>query len=113
MLRLAAEIADVWSAFGGMAVGNEDEYLSALEQQSVSVNRRLDEIGRDPKSLQRSLLAFRPLTPWRDRESFQHLTHHAYRLGFDEIILYKPSSADERRIFDAVVTDLLPELRSR
>jgi hypothetical protein len=69
------------------------------------------EVGRDPRSLRRSLLAFRPLTPWRSSDSLDRLAEQARRLGFEEIILYKPANDDERRVFDIVVAERLPALK--
>jgi alkanesulfonate monooxygenase SsuD/methylene tetrahydromethanopterin reductase-like flavin-dependent oxidoreductase (luciferase family) len=112
MLRLTAEVADVWSAFGGMAIEDEETFFSVLAKQNEVLNHRCDEIGRDPRTLRRSLLAFRPLTPWRSRECFERLAEHAHRLGFEELILYMPSGLDEHKVFDEVATDVLPELRA-
>ena len=65
MLRLAAEQADVWSAFGGIAVEDEEAFFSSLQDQIRTLDQACHAHGRDPKSLRRSLLAFRPLASWR------------------------------------------------
>ena len=112
VLRLAARHADAWSAFGGIDVADEDAFLAAIGQQTIAIDRYCDEIGRDRRSLRRSLLAFRPLRPWRSPGALARLCEKAHGLGFDEIIVYKPANDDERRAFDAAVADAFPALRS-
>jgi alkanesulfonate monooxygenase SsuD/methylene tetrahydromethanopterin reductase-like flavin-dependent oxidoreductase (luciferase family) len=112
MLRLTAEVADVWSAFGGMAIASEDEFFTVLDRQNEVLDRHCDEIGRDPGTLRRSLLAVRPLAPWRSRESFERLADRAHHLGFGELILYMPSGSQERKVFDEVMADVLPARRA-
>ena len=112
LLRLAARHADGWSAFGGIDVADEDAFLAVLRQQTIAIDRYCDEIGRDPRSLRRSLLAFRPLRPWGSANALSMLAEQAHALAFDEIIVYKPADDDERRAFDAAVQDTFPGLRS-
>jgi alkanesulfonate monooxygenase SsuD/methylene tetrahydromethanopterin reductase-like flavin-dependent oxidoreductase (luciferase family) len=110
LLRLTAELADTWSAFGGIGLDNEEACFSALEGQTRTLDRCCQEMGRDPRSLRRSLLAFRPLTPWRSPEALEKIVEGASRLGFDELILYKPANSEEPRVFDRVAATL-PTLR--
>ena len=106
VLRLAAELADTWSAFGGTSLDDEDAFFSALGDQARTLERCCEEIGRDPKSLRRSLLAFRPLAPWRSVHEVERIASAAHNLGFDELILYKPADADEMRVFEKTATTL-------
>jgi alkanesulfonate monooxygenase SsuD/methylene tetrahydromethanopterin reductase-like flavin-dependent oxidoreductase (luciferase family) len=112
VLRLAARLADTWSAFGGIELADEEAFLAAISQQSATIDRHCATIGRDPRSLRRSLLAFRPLRPWGSRDALSRLVEQVSALGFDEVVLYKPSDHDEQRVFDAVVEETLPALRS-
>jgi alkanesulfonate monooxygenase SsuD/methylene tetrahydromethanopterin reductase-like flavin-dependent oxidoreductase (luciferase family) len=110
VLRLTAELADVWSAFGGIGLDDEAAFFSALEDQTRTLDRCCEEIGRDPQSLRRSLLAFRPLAPWRSIQSLENVVHAAHRLGIDELILYKPADADQMQVFDKALA-ILPTLK--
>ena len=112
LLRLAARRADAWSAFGGIELADEEAFLAAIRQQTATIDRHCATIGRDPRSLRRSLLAFRPLRPWGSRDALSMLVEQVSALGFDEVVLYKPSDHDEQRIFDAVVEERLPALKS-
>jgi alkanesulfonate monooxygenase SsuD/methylene tetrahydromethanopterin reductase-like flavin-dependent oxidoreductase (luciferase family) len=111
VLRLAARVADGWSAFGGVDVADEDVFLAAIHQQTTTIDRYCADIDRDPRSLRRSLLAFRPLRPWSSPDALSKLAEQVAALGFDEIILYKPEDADEQGVFDGVVARTLPTLR--
>lgn len=106
MLRATARLADVWSAFGGLALADEAACFESLESQARTLNAACESIGRDPASLRRSLLAFRPLTPWARPGTLEQIADSARRLGFDELVLYKPASADERRVFEDAIVGL-------
>ena len=111
MLRVTARLADVWSAFGGLALDDEAACFDALESQSRTLDGACETIGRDPASLRRSLLAFRPLTPWARPGALEQIADSARRLGFDELVVYKPATDDERRVFDGTVAGL-PSLKT-
>jgi alkanesulfonate monooxygenase SsuD/methylene tetrahydromethanopterin reductase-like flavin-dependent oxidoreductase (luciferase family) len=112
MLRLVAEFADTWSAFGGIGVTDESQFFGAMARQAQALETACEQMGRDPASLRRSLLAYRPLTPWASRDSLQRVIDSAARLGFDELIFYPPADDDERRVFGSSVTDVLPQHRT-
>ena len=100
MLRLTARLADAWSAFGGLALDDEESCYRALEEQSRVLDNECELIGRDPATLRRSLLAFRPLTPWARVGALESIADAARRLGFDELVVYKPANDVERRVFE-------------
>jgi len=109
-LRLTAQQADVWSAFGGISLDDEEAFFSALEDQTRTLERCCDEAGRDPQTLRHSLLAFRPLAPWRSVDGLERIVGVARRLGFDELIVYKPADTDETRVFEKTAATL-PSLK--
>lgn len=106
LLRLTAEVADTWSAFGGVGLADEASFFGAVTRQARNVDGCCQEIGRDPRSLRRSLLAFRPLAPWRSAHALEELAHAARRLGFDELVLYRPADAVEMGVFEKVAGTL-------
>jgi alkanesulfonate monooxygenase SsuD/methylene tetrahydromethanopterin reductase-like flavin-dependent oxidoreductase (luciferase family) len=106
VLRLTAEQADVWSAFGGISIDDEEAFFSALADQARTLERCCAEIDRDPQSLRRPLLAFRPLAPWRSVDDLERIASSAHSLGFDELILYKPADTGERRVFEKTAATL-------
>jgi alkanesulfonate monooxygenase SsuD/methylene tetrahydromethanopterin reductase-like flavin-dependent oxidoreductase (luciferase family) len=111
MLRVTARYADVWSAFGGLALDDKAAALAALREQTRVIEAECVAIGRDISTLRRSLLAFRPLTPWAGRGALDEIVDVGQELHFDEIVVYKPSTIEERRVFDGAVAGF-PSLRS-
>jgi alkanesulfonate monooxygenase SsuD/methylene tetrahydromethanopterin reductase-like flavin-dependent oxidoreductase (luciferase family) len=111
MLRLVAQHADGWSAFGGYAPTDHASFFSLVADQGRTLDHACNQIGRDPASLARSLLAFRPLAPWRSADALTEVVSLAHNLGFEEVILYKPADADEWRTFERA-QDRLRELKT-
>lgn len=101
VLRLAAQHADGWSAFGGYSPTDHASFFAVVAEQAQTVDDACRRVGRDPASLRRSLLAFRPLAPWRSTEALTKIVEDAHRLSFEELILYKPANIDEMRVFEA------------
>ncbi|MFI5255407.1 MAG: LLM class flavin-dependent oxidoreductase [Candidatus Limnocylindrales bacterium] len=118
-LRAAARHADIWNCLGGQVYeGGPHPDLSSLrslEEAVVETERlmaRLDEAcaeaGRDPTTLARSVLAFRPATdPFESLDAFDDFVGAYAHLPLDEITFYwpplgqafgePPSAADEAR----------------
>lgn len=111
VLRLAAQHADGWSAFGGYSPTDHASFFAVLAEQAQTVDDACRQVGRDPASLRRSLLAFRPLAPWRSTEALTRIVEDAHRLSFEEVILYKPANIDEMRVFEAA-QDRLRDLKT-
>ena len=101
-LQLAARYADTWNSFGGQpfapTAGASDGPLVTLEE-AVSATRRLSErldgycreIGRDPATLRRTVLAWRPVPdPFASLDAFDEYVGHYWALGIAEIIFYWP-----------------------
>lgn len=101
MLRLVAKYADIWNT-----VGDLDEAGTA----SKNLDKACLEIGRDPETIVRSVSPARVFleSPQKFEEHF-----HAYRsLGFTDFRLPWPRNPGQKAVFDEVVVDLLPSLRS-
>jgi alkanesulfonate monooxygenase SsuD/methylene tetrahydromethanopterin reductase-like flavin-dependent oxidoreductase (luciferase family) len=111
MLRVVAELADVWSAYGGIGVDDEQAFFAATAAQIQTVQAACAQVGRDPATLRRSLVAYRPIAPWSGLAAFERLIETAGQLGFDELILYPPANDDERRTFELALAQVLPRYR--
>lgn len=101
MLRLVAQYADIWNS-----VGDLDEAGTASKNLDIACH----EIGRDPASIVRSVSPASVFleSPQKFEEHF-----HAYRaLGFTDFRIPWPRNPQQREVFDQVVEDLLPALRS-
>jgi alkanesulfonate monooxygenase SsuD/methylene tetrahydromethanopterin reductase-like flavin-dependent oxidoreductase (luciferase family) len=101
MLRLTAKHADNWNARG-------------TPEEAGAANRRLDdacrEVGRDPVAIVRSIS---PTAVFLESPgAFEH-HFHAYRdQGFTDFRIPWPRNEAQKVVFDEVVVDLLPRLRS-
>jgi hypothetical protein len=72
----------------------------------------LAEIGREPESLTRSLLAFdEAFDAWTDPGAVPRLVEQFAPLGFTEFIFYPPTS-DQRKDFLKVGVDVISALQS-
>jgi alkanesulfonate monooxygenase SsuD/methylene tetrahydromethanopterin reductase-like flavin-dependent oxidoreductase (luciferase family) len=91
-LRLAAEHADRWNAFGGLGL-SADEGLRRSREYNARLTAVCEEIGRDPASVVRSALIGYPFvaeTPWRSEDAFRDFVGRWADAGFDELVLYYP-----------------------
>jgi alkanesulfonate monooxygenase SsuD/methylene tetrahydromethanopterin reductase-like flavin-dependent oxidoreductase (luciferase family) len=128
-LRLSAQYADGWNSFGGQprsqAGGGPGEQVSLPE--AVDATRRLSErldgfcreAGRDPASLRRTVLAYRPVPdPLASLDAFDEYVG-AYRgIGIEEFTFYwppvasvfgkRPVSAAQQAAFERIATDRIP-----
>ena len=104
-LRVAARWADVWNTFGGFAL-NREEFLARVAIQAATLDDHCAEVGRDPATIRRSLLAFPPLTPWRSVSDFEHLVDGVRQLGFDELVLFSPRH-QEMPVFEKACSNVM------
>ena len=119
-MRAAARHADVWNCLGGQVYEggpNPDrsnrrslaEAVAETERLMAKVDEACLEVGRDPQTLARSVLAFRPETdPFDSLGAFDDFVGAYAHLGLAEITFYWPplgqafseppsSAADEAR----------------
>jgi alkanesulfonate monooxygenase SsuD/methylene tetrahydromethanopterin reductase-like flavin-dependent oxidoreductase (luciferase family) len=99
-LRAAARYADGWNSMGGQAyaVARDPSKRATLEDAVANTKRlseRLDEIcqeiGRDPATIRRSILAYRPSTdPLASVDAFDEYVGRYGEIGVSEIVFYWP-----------------------
>ena len=102
--RIAAERADCWNTFalGDVAFG---EVVKTVRAQ----NRELDDwcvkLDRDPATLRRSLVCWKPLDPWETPDSFERIVVAFRDAGISEVIVMWPP--DERLpLFEKAATTI-------
>jgi hypothetical protein len=99
------------AAYGGIGVNDEEAFFAATIAQIQTVHAACAQVGRDPATLRRSLIARRPIAAWSGLAAFERLIETAEELGFDELILYPPTNDDERRTFELALAQILPRYR--
>ena len=102
-LRAAARYADTLNFLGGQRYEggpNPDttggrrslaECVAETERLMERVDAACEEVGRDPGTLGRSLLAFHPpVDPFESLDAFDEYTGAYHRFGLEEMTLYWP-----------------------
>jgi alkanesulfonate monooxygenase SsuD/methylene tetrahydromethanopterin reductase-like flavin-dependent oxidoreductase (luciferase family) len=108
--KLAARTADTWNAY--IDVTDVDEFHGQMVERTAMLDDYLAEIGRDPDSLTRSLLAFdEAFDAWSDPGAIPGLVDKFAPLGFTDFIFYPPAHRDWKKLLKVGV-DVLATLRS-
>jgi len=125
-LKIAARYADRWSSWAGTVqafathtILPPDEGLAITRERNDRLDQLAAEMGRDPATIIRSLLAGWPLlspgTPWASIEAFRDYVGRYREAGINEFIFlyppdeYFPGAQVEDGIFDRAVSELLAQ----
>ena len=120
-MRLVAKWGDVWNTLGGQPVWGVDRVN--LEQAVAETRRQVETLddacaraGRDPKSLRRSLLAYKA-TPLASVSAFEDFVGRYREVGIDEFVFTVPYRGDPEivksraDVLERVARELLPRYR--
>lgn len=95
-----------------------DAAIAATGTQIARLEEACAAAGRDPRTIRRSLLAYRT-SPFRSVDGFEEYVGRYRELGFDEVICYWPSEPqtfgrmpEQEAVMERVATDVLPGLRA-
>ena len=124
-LGVVARHADAWNTLGGRPQGalpnvTLDEALAETRRQCGILDERCREIGRDPRSVRRSLLAFRAEPdPLASPDAFAEYVERYGALGIDELVAVWPVTvglgagehAARLAVLERVAADVLPRYR--
>ena len=115
MLRIATRYADTWNSLGGEFNAPPEIILENVRRQMEFVDGHCSKIGRDPKTLRRSLLVWgsEALTVFDSEEAFREVVGRYSQVGIDEFMFFHPDIAPEisSRAFKEIATEVIPELR--
>jgi hypothetical protein len=106
MLRIVAEYADTWNSFG--TVGEMRTRNAILDEHCAA-------IGRDPKTIVRSLYvwaALVPADPWQSVDAFQDMVGQYAAAGVNEFLVDQPRP-EQQAVLERVASEVLPSLRPR
>ncbi len=114
MLKIVARYADTWNSFGGEWGASPDAVLKNTQQRIGMLDKYCMEIGRDPKTLRRSLLIFgsEAESVFNSEESFQEVVSRYQKAGITEFIFYYPHTNDQIPAFKRIAEHLIPELKA-
>jgi alkanesulfonate monooxygenase SsuD/methylene tetrahydromethanopterin reductase-like flavin-dependent oxidoreductase (luciferase family) len=105
MLRIAAEYADRWNSHGTV-----DE----LGERNKILDEHCAAIGRDPKSIIRSLYGWSslmPADPWESVDAFQEVVGQYRGAGINEFIIDAPGPG-QFPMLERIAQTVIPGLRS-
>jgi alkanesulfonate monooxygenase SsuD/methylene tetrahydromethanopterin reductase-like flavin-dependent oxidoreductase (luciferase family) len=92
-LKLVARYGDIWSSFGGWGLSSQ-ELLTTTRARAAALDEFCDELGRDPATIRRQILAGSPATTpdpiWSSVDAFDTWVGGWREIGIDEIVLYFP-----------------------
>jgi len=121
MLKLAARYADTLNTSAGGFGRRATQPASAEAVENVRRRNQLldgycEEVGRDPATLRRSLLAgggANPDDPWVSAAAFRDFVGRYHEAGIDEFLFYYPSRMElQHGTFDQITQEVIPALRS-
>lgn len=115
MLKMAARYADTWNSYGGEWGAPPDVILKNTQQRTEMLDKYCRQIGRDPKTLRRSLLIFGSEleTVFDSEEAFQEVVNRYTKIGITEFIFFHPHTNKQIPIFKQIAKHLIPHLRAR
>ncbi len=115
MLKIAAEFADTWNTFGGMEIKSFDEMLAVTRERNLRLDEYCVEIGRDPTTLRRSVLIFTHEEYQRLYSvpgDFEEIVKRYQEIGISEIVFFYPFVPMLMPMFEQIVNEAIPRLRS-
>lgn len=104
MLRVVAEYADRWNSHGSV-----DE----MRERNAILDEHCAAIGRDPKTIIRSLYgwaALMPADPWESVDAFNEVVGRYQEAGIEEFIIDAPGPERFAKV-ERIATDVIPRLK--
>jgi hypothetical protein len=103
-MRIVAEWADRWNTSGR---------VEEVRAKNALLDEALDEVGREPDSIIRSLYGWAsvmPYNPWESVDAFEQCIGEYRAAGLNEFIIDQPEPS-RFNVVEQVATDVIPRLR--
>jgi alkanesulfonate monooxygenase SsuD/methylene tetrahydromethanopterin reductase-like flavin-dependent oxidoreductase (luciferase family) len=104
MLGIIARYADTWNSFGT---------VEEMRERNAQLDEACARVGRDPRSIVRSLYgwaAMMPSDPWESVEAFRDMVGRYAEAGVNEFLIDQPRPEQEA-VLERVAAEVLPSLR--
>jgi alkanesulfonate monooxygenase SsuD/methylene tetrahydromethanopterin reductase-like flavin-dependent oxidoreductase (luciferase family) len=119
MLKITAEFADAWNFLGDIVT--LEETLERIEERNTLLNEYCREVGRDPKTLRRTLGVYESeamhnigkMKIYENLEILDDAVKELHRIGITEMFVPFPFKEDEITNFEHFAEEMLPELKKR
>jgi len=105
MLRIVAEYAETWNSFG-----TPDE----MRERNAILDAHCGDIGRDPKTIVRSLYgwaAMMPSDPWESVGAFQDMVGSYAQAGVNEFLIDQPRP-EQQAMLERIAAEIVPSLKA-
>jgi alkanesulfonate monooxygenase SsuD/methylene tetrahydromethanopterin reductase-like flavin-dependent oxidoreductase (luciferase family) len=118
MMRHAARYADIWNSLSFLP--SFDEQLAETRERCATIDAECEAIGREPSTLRRSYTMFDAqarsrggaIGCYESRELFIDQVSRLVEQGISDIGLYYPLDPAQLDAFEAIASEVLPDLRS-
>jgi alkanesulfonate monooxygenase SsuD/methylene tetrahydromethanopterin reductase-like flavin-dependent oxidoreductase (luciferase family) len=119
MLKITAKYADTWNTLGDIA--SLEETLEKIEERNNLLDRYCKDIGRDPKTLRRSLGIYEheamhnigEMRIYQNLELLDDVIKQVHEVGINEVFIAYPFKEAEIPNFKYFTEEMLPELKRR
>jgi alkanesulfonate monooxygenase SsuD/methylene tetrahydromethanopterin reductase-like flavin-dependent oxidoreductase (luciferase family) len=114
MLKITARYADAWN----FVPGDWNTPPHKMLHRTIRKNKLLDDycvaIGRDPKTIRRSLLVFgsEARTAFNSVDTFETIVRNYQDVGITEFIFYYPFTDEQVPVFTQIARKVIPKLRT-
>ncbi len=92
---IAAQRAECWNSYALPSDGEIDQIAEKTKRRNDEVDERCADLGRDPRTLRRSLVMWPPLDPWADPDALERIVEVFVPTGITEFVVMWPG--DDRR----------------
>jgi alkanesulfonate monooxygenase SsuD/methylene tetrahydromethanopterin reductase-like flavin-dependent oxidoreductase (luciferase family) len=115
MLKIAAQYADTWNTFGGIEIKSFEEMLTLTHERNTKLDEYCVEFGRDPTTLRRSVLIYTNEEYQKIYSvpgAFTEIVKRYQEIGISEIVFFYPFAPMLMPMFEQIVNEAIPRLRS-
>ena len=106
MLRIVAQYAETWNSFGT---------VEEMRERNMLLDEACASIGRDPRTLVRSLYGWAsmmPSDPWESVDAFHEMVGRYSEAGVNEFLIDLPRPK-QQAVLERVASEVVPSLRTR
>ena len=106
MLRIVAQYAETWNSFGT---------VEEMRERNMLLDEACGSIGRDPRTLVRSLYGWASMMlsdPWESVDAFHEMVGRYSEAGVNEFLIDLPRP-EQQAVLERVASEVVPSLRTR
>jgi len=119
-MKFTARIAESWNQIPSDSDDgsplSSDECVGQARRRNEQMDEFCKELGRDPATLRRSILAGGGVTPdsiWGSEEQFRDFVGRYQEAGVDEFLFYYPSRVEQADgHYERIAREVIPELKA-